>query len=86
MKQCKCGSKLFRIDIKSCIDCAYNGALSEFDSYVYDEIKIEREGLERRQIEDTGECLFGTSFGIGCHMYICNNCNEKSNLPILQGR
>ena len=37
----------------------------------------------RTQVQDEGECNFGSAGGEGCYMFVCNNCNHKSNLPLM---
>ena len=85
--KCKCGNFLFTIDIIPCCDdCSENGAWdSDTSEYVYDEGVINNFDLERDEVQNDGECRFDTAFGAGCYMFTCNNCNKKTNLPVMNG-
>ena len=80
--KCQCGNELFRIQNNlSCIDCQYNGLYTE-DGYVYRKNIVDEE-LRRNEVDDEGTCMFGTSFGQGCYMFICSECGHETNLLLI---
>jgi hypothetical protein len=89
--KCRCGSKLFYINIIPCCDdCSENGAYfydeeCGNDRYVYDEKFIDDNDLVRDQVYQEGECRIDTAFGAGCYMFICKECNHRNNLAVMEG-
>lgn len=83
--KCKCGNKLFYIQIiPCCYDCDQNPAW-DGENLIYDAKEIDKKELEREGVEVDGECSFGTAFGAGCYMFACEKCNQKRNLPVMEG-
>lgn len=87
MKCRKCKNELFNIQIIPCCgECSENGAWSEGDDeYIYDEKKINDLDLIRNEVEENGECNYGTAAGVGCYMFRCSNCGAKTNLHVIDG-
>jgi hypothetical protein len=81
----KCQNNLFYIQIIDCCDdCIENAAYDEDkEDYTYDLKIIEEKCLNRDHVQEQGECIMGTAYENGCHMYICKKCNYKSNMPII---
>ena len=84
MKCEKCQSILFKIQIIPCCgDCSENLAYDyDIEEYISDIKIIEEKELERGHVYEEGECNFGTAFGSGCYMFICHDCNWKTNLAV----
>ncbi len=56
-----------------CDVCKSNGIYDDDnEEYVY---TIETDN-PRTQVADEGECEHGTTYGDGCHMYMCEGCHE----------
>jgi len=85
MKCEKCNSELFRVIIKKdCSDCPENGTYDEDeDNYIYSETIIEEKGLIRDQVDNEGECAFGTAHGTGCWIITCDKCGAKDYMPMV---
>ena len=86
MKCIKCMNDLFKIKvISNCSECENNGAWDndeDVQEYIYDSEKIKKNGLMRDQVNEDGECGFGTAYGAGCHLYICASCGHEDYLPL----
>jgi len=85
-KKCQgCGGYLFYIDeLPDCETCKFNGAfLDDANGYIYEPVDIEYHQLHRDQAETEGECMLGTTFNAGCHLYQCPKCKTKSHWPTI---
>ena len=87
MKCKKCDGILFKIQIIPCCDdCDQNGAYdSDYEEYTYDIEVIEEKKLRRDHVQEEGECLMDSAWGAGCYMFICEKCNHKTNLAVVEG-
>jgi hypothetical protein len=87
MKCKKCDNILFKIQvIPCCDDCEANDAYDPDEEEYIDDVKvIDLKELIRNHVSEQGECSFGSAFGAGCHVYICDKCNGKTNIAILDG-
>ncbi len=87
MKCPKCENNLFLIEIIPCCDdCTENAAWDPDEcEYVTDLKIIDEKDLERNHVSEEGECEYGTAYGAGCHMFICNKCHYKTNWPAIEG-
>lgn len=79
----ECKDDEFTIDeIIDCSKCVNNGAYDEdAKDYIYDEKVIKAKNLERNQVEENGECLFGTCSENGCNIMTCVTCMHQWIIP-----
>ncbi len=87
MKCSKCKNNKFFIELEPCCEeCEANAAFDpDLDEYIYDLEIIESKDLERNHVNREGECDYGSTYGAGCHMYICTECTTIINMPFVEG-
>lgn len=70
----KCNSEKMLVIIRTeCDKCEHNGIYDDNnEEYVY---TIETDE-KRTQVDDEGQCEYGTADGEGCHMFMCAGCHE----------
>jgi len=82
-----CKNDLFKIiTIPCCDDCSENAAWDPDEQGYTTDIKlIDEKELSRTQVQDEGECQYGTAYGSGCKMFVCSKCGRKENWPAIEG-